>query len=240
MEQFQNRLVLKSDSYYQSEESVRQEFWDVFYDTPQAAVAKPELTVHLYPNHGAARVIELDLEWPLAQQELLGSAAAVSDMADKLTAEVNGEPLTQVWTLYNSLLGYVSWQKDGSDSVSGALVEGKANSEGIAMAYELLCDRVGIECQVVRGQHGNQDHCWNLVTIDDQSWHLDVTAGEGKYRFLRQRRRADRAGLCVVSGGLPSLYLGGGHCGTEHGVLACFQKSEKRRKKGLTFPACVV
>ena len=178
-------MVLKSDSYYQSEESVRQEFWDVFYDTPQAAVAKPELTVHLYPNHGAARVIELDLEWPLAQQELLERATAVSEMADKLTAEVNGEPLTQVWTLYNSLVGYVSWQADGSDSVSGALVEGKASSEGIAMAYELLCDRVGIECQVVRGKYKNQDHCWNLVTIDDQSWHLDVTAGEGKYRFLR-------------------------------------------------------
>ena len=185
LEQFQDRLVLKSDSYYQSEESVRQEFWDVFYDTPQAAVAKPELTVHLYPNHGAARVIELDLEWPRAQQELLERATAVSEMADKLTAEVNGEPLTQVWTLYNSLVGYVSWQADGSDSVSGALVEGKASSEGIAMAYELLCDRVGIECQVVRGQYKNQDHCWNLVTIDDQSWHLDVTAGEGKYRFLR-------------------------------------------------------
>ena len=53
------------------------------------------------------------------------------------------------------------------------------------MAYELLCDRMGIECQVVRGQYKNQSHCWNLVTIDDQSWHLDVTAGEGKYRFLR-------------------------------------------------------
>ena len=177
--------MLKSDSYYQSEESVRQEFWDVFYDTPQAAVAKPELTVHLYPNHGAARVIELDLEWPLAQQELLEQAAAVSDTADKLTAEVNGEPLTKVWTLYSSLLHSVSCQKDGSDSVSSALVDGTASSEGIAMAYELLCDRMGIECQVVRGQYKNQSHCWNLVTIDDQSWHLDVTAGEGKYRFLR-------------------------------------------------------
>ena len=184
LEQFQNHLVLKSDSYYQSEESVRQEFWDVFYDTPQAAVDKPELTIQLYPDHGAARVIELDLEWPLAQQELLERATAVSDMADKLTAEDKGEPLTQVWTLYNSLLSCVSWQVDGSDSVFAALVNGSANSEGIAMAYKLLCDRLGIECQVVRGQYKNQDHCWDLVTIDDQSWHLDVTAGEGKYCFL--------------------------------------------------------
>lgn len=185
LEQFQNRLVLKSDSYYQSEESVRQEFWDVFYDTPQAAVEKPELTVHLYPDHGAARIIELDLAWPLTQQELREKAAAVSDMADKLTAEVSGEPLTKVWTLYSSLLGHVSWQQDGSDSVASALVDGTANSEGIAMAYELLCDQANIECRVVRGQRDHQDHYWNLVTIDDQSWHLDVTAGEGKYGFLR-------------------------------------------------------
>lgn len=185
LEQFQRRLTLKSDGYYQSEQAVQREFWDVFYDTPQAAVAKPELTVHLYPNHGAARVIELELKWPATQQALREQAEKVSDAADQLTADRNGEPLTKLWALYTCLTEQMDWKTDGADSVYSALVEGTPNSEGVAMAYELLCDRMGMECQIVRGSKGGQTHCWNLVTIEDQNWHLDVTAKEGKYSFLR-------------------------------------------------------
>lgn len=185
LEQFQRRLTLKSNGYYQSEQAVRQEFWDVFYDTPQAAVAKPELTVSLYPDHGAARVIALELRWPATQQELREQAEAVSHAAEQLTVDLEGEPLTKTWALYTRLAEQTRWSRNSADSVYHALVEGTANSEGVAMAYELLCDRMGIECQIVRGSKGGQTHCWNLVTIEEQNWHLDVTAEEGKYRFLR-------------------------------------------------------
>ena len=64
---FAGQLVLKSSSYYDSAETVQREIWEVYYDTPEAALAPPKITVQLYPNRGAARVVEINLDWGLAQ-----------------------------------------------------------------------------------------------------------------------------------------------------------------------------
>lgn len=181
---FSPNITLKSDSGYQSVEAVQREFWKVFYDTPQAALATPRLTVRMYPERGAARVIEMEIQWPFSQQELQKRAEAVSDVAARLTGENGGEDRTQAWLLYTRLRGCAVWKPDGSDSVYSVLAQGSGSSEGIAMAYQLLCDRAGIDCQTVRGSRKDQVHCWNLITVDGVSWHLDVTAGDGENHFL--------------------------------------------------------
>lgn len=192
LEQFAGRLTLKSASYYQTVERVQQEFWEVFYDTPQAALATPTLTVSLYPEQGEARVVELEVNWPLSQQELQAQSKEVSDAAARLVSEEGGGNLTQAWLLYTRLRESTVWAADGSESVYSALVEGRANSEGIAMAYHLLCDRAGMECQVVRGTRNDQVHCWNLITVDGTSWQVDVTAGDGRNSFLHTDQEMGR------------------------------------------------
>ncbi len=69
----------------------------------------------------------------------------------------------------------------------GALVEGKAVCEGIANGVTVLCRAVGIEALLVTGTSQNpasgqpENHAWNIVKIDGDYYHLDVTwdnAGE--------------------------------------------------------------
>jgi hypothetical protein len=61
----------------------------------------------------------------------------------------------------------------------GTLVLGVAVCEGYSRAMKLMCDLSGIECIIVTGSsitRGVQEgHAWNIVKIDGEYYHLDVT-----------------------------------------------------------------
>lgn len=181
---FSTQLVLKTSSYYESVETVQKEIWEVYYDTPEAALTMPKITVQLYPEQGAARVAEIDLDWGVEQLVLEKQSAEVSAAAARIVGQESGANATNAWLLYTRLRSGLDWHPEGESDVYSALVEGIPNSEGVAMAYQLLCDKVGIPCQVVHGTRNEEVHCWNLITLDGVSWHLDVTAGEPQNAFL--------------------------------------------------------
>lgn len=59
----------------------------------------------------------------------------------------------------------------------GALVDGTAVCEGYARAMQLLLKRCGIHSTLVTGQslENHEQHMWNLVTVNDCNYHLDLT-----------------------------------------------------------------
>ncbi len=185
---FSDQLVLKTNSYYESVETVQKAIWEVYYDTPEAALVTPKITVQLYPDQGTARVVEITIEWGRDRGQLEDQAKEVSASAARMVGQDSGTDATNAWLLYTRLRSGLDWDSQGESSVYNALVTGTANSEGVAMAYQLLCDKAGIACQVVRGTRNQEVHCWNMITIDEISWHLDVTAGDTRASFLHTDR----------------------------------------------------
>lgn len=62
----------------------------------------------------------------------------------------------------------------------GPLVEGRGICTGFAWAFKRLMEEAGIECMVVMGflkEDSSVGHCWNLVKIDGQHYHVDPTWG---------------------------------------------------------------
>ncbi len=61
----------------------------------------------------------------------------------------------------------------------GALVNGKASCEGYSKAMQLLSDMAEIDCFIITGvasgPGGNENHMWNIVGLDGDFYHLDVT-----------------------------------------------------------------
>lgn len=57
----------------------------------------------------------------------------------------------------------------------GALVDGYAVCEGYARAYQLLMNRMGIECFMVDGESQNEGHAWNYVKLNGSWVIMDVT-----------------------------------------------------------------
>lgn len=60
-----------------------------------------------------------------------------------------------------------------------ALINEKAVCEGYARAYQDLLSRIGIKS--VRVSSSGMDHCWNLVQLNGQWYHVDVTWDDPSY-----------------------------------------------------------
>ncbi len=67
-----------------------------------------------------------------------------------------------------------------SSTAYSCLVEGYSACEGYSKAAKILLEKVGIECYTISGKSVNFDgktegHMWNIVNIDGEYYHLDVT-----------------------------------------------------------------
>ena len=70
---------------------------------------------------------------------------------------------------YSGNMPYVSY------TAYGALVNRTSVCAGYALAYERLMDQVGIPCEYVTGMTTNGYHAWNIIQIDGEWYHVDVT-----------------------------------------------------------------
>lgn len=68
----------------------------------------------------------------------------------------------------------------------GALVLGRANCLGFASAFQLLMDLAGVECVTVYGAaYQSKDfHAWNMVCLDGDWHHVDVSWDRGRGSYL--------------------------------------------------------
>lgn len=70
--------------------------------------------------------------------------------------------------------------KETSSTVFSCLADGLSACEGYSKATKLLCEKAGLECYTVSGDAVNFDgktegHMWNIIKIDGEYYHLDVT-----------------------------------------------------------------
>ena len=50
--------------------------------------------------------------------------------------------------------------------------------EAYAYTFQMLCSFAGIECEIITGVLTGEDHGWNLVKLDGQYYHIDVTSDD--------------------------------------------------------------
>lgn len=62
-----------------------------------------------------------------------------------------------------------------SDTAYGALINGRALCEGYSKAFMFLCNKAGIECELIVGESEGVGHMWNRVNIDKKLSYVDVT-----------------------------------------------------------------
>lgn len=76
---------------------------------------------------------------------------------------------------------YVTDDTSGYTSTAyGCLVNGRANCEGYAKAFDLLAAERGIESVLITGTTDEgENHAWNQVRIGDEWYNLDVTWDDG-------------------------------------------------------------
>ena len=163
-----------------------------YYDSPAAALGLPEAVVNLYPESGQQRVVEVLFTYPeepeLLREKSQALTSAAQVLVDPYRTGLRDSALIPV--LYRALrehtgLGEAQDAPLPAPSVSGstayaALVEDQAVSEGLALAYKLLCDLAGVECTVVDGTLEGAPRFWTIVTVEQNVHrHVDPSRAEG-------------------------------------------------------------
>lgn len=74
------------------------------------------------------------------------------------------------------MLGYKGNSiKEESFTAYGALCSGVAVCEGYSEAASILLNRSGVKAKIITGKSKGVGHAWNLVKLDDEWYHLDIT-----------------------------------------------------------------
>lgn len=106
----------------------------------------------------------------------------VDTIVDSVIAETYG--LDEFQTLkyfHDYIILNCSYDADEENcsNAYGVFIDGKAVCEGYARAFKYLCDKVGIPCELVIG-NTDIEHMWNIVEIDGNWYHVDVTWDDPK------------------------------------------------------------
>ncbi len=62
-----------------------------------------------------------------------------------------------------------------SNTAFGALTEAKALCGGYAKAFSLIMHELGFECEYITGSADGGPHAWNLLKLDGDYYHIDLT-----------------------------------------------------------------
>lgn len=111
--------------------------------------------------------------------------AAMDDVCRKIFRP-SMSPLVKAYVAHNYLASTVTYWREEAlskeeevlrQSAFGALIDKKCVCQGYAEAYKRLLEMQGIECQIIGGKVKGSPtyHAWNLVGIDKQYFHVDVT-----------------------------------------------------------------
>ena len=150
------------------------------FDYPELLPIQPKAAIRSYPEEGYSRIYDMRFDYGMSGDELYalrdGVRAALDELCPTLDADSAGESALRA-------AGYLSsactqTPENYAETAYGALVLGSGDSMAMALAYKAVCDRLGIECVVVRGglgTLGTQAHYWNIIGVAGEHYHVDVS-----------------------------------------------------------------
>ena len=131
-----------------------------------------------------------------AKEDVENAVQSIIKGAPENATDYEIELYLNEWIIY-----HCSYDKDGPQrhNVYGSLIQGRAVCDGYAKAFQLLCQRMGIECATIEGtaaefesrldESGDDGHMWNCIRLGEEWYHVDVTWNDGdvhiqKFAFL--------------------------------------------------------
>jgi len=190
VEDMNSYIALRITSSTITQDEVISAVNSIYTTNPAACVVPPDVSVTMHPEEGLQRIIEIELEYGWKLSELQKMKSALNDKINKLIEDVSDVKAAEcALDIFEQLAKTCVYDPEGAlrssrseldsglgSTAYGALVEGYADSKGIAAAYSALCYAAGINCTVVEGTKDGEEHSWNIIDIDGSYYHVDASA----------------------------------------------------------------
>lgn len=134
-----------------------------------------------YPDSAA---VEFKPEYLFTKDKIKEHRKAMEARVKKLARQAEGlDEKDKELFIHDFIVNNVQYdklKKEYSHEIIGALGNGVAVCEGMAKAVKILCDELGIWCIIALSDNNPEKgikyrHCWNVVKIGGQYYHLDAT-----------------------------------------------------------------
>lgn len=176
LSELRTELVVMVSASGAGEEEVNEYITEAYMDSPLSCVLRPKSEVTMYTGGGLQRIYEIKLKYGLDTETLEKMKAALSEELEELAARITSQSTAhRALQAASVLIELCTFDEEAGSSLWSAIHEGSADSEGMAVAYKALCDAADIDCMVVTGRQDRAEHYWNIVTIDGESYHVDVS-----------------------------------------------------------------
>lgn len=158
---------------------------ELFWENPEFALEKPDVTVTSYPESGSQRILEIQFTYDTPQEDLVSMQQVAeerleylvwlygSDNDDMVSARRFYNRLIRDGELFNSQSDEVGM----ADSIYGAIIENSATSYGYAQTYYLMLQARNIPCELVSMNYMGQMRYVCLVTLDEKDYYVDPVRG---------------------------------------------------------------
>ena len=180
-----SRLSAGEDSAEVFAEVSVDDFWTAYY----AVLADhPELfwigsSAEVQSNAVSGTVASYKVETTVPENERRTTGGQLEEAARVCISQTDESwsDYGRIKSIYEYLIDTVEYNAGAPDNqcVQSALLNHQSVCAGYAKAFQYICHRMGYFCTYVTGKiRGGGDHAWNIVRIDGNYYHVDVTWGD--------------------------------------------------------------
>ncbi len=184
---YETGLVLKIDHY--APVDFVQVVEDYALEYPEYVIEQPWVTVNVYPDSGAVRVVEVKFAYQNSRDTLKNMQSSVRGMYTSASLYVSADTndadiLSHLYTFLMERFDYT--METSITPAYSLLMHGVGDDRAFATVYASMCAREGVECSVVTGTHDGEVHYWNIVCVDGKYYHVDLLrcSAEGAFSLL--------------------------------------------------------
>lgn len=150
---------------------------ETYNQNPLICPVRPKATVALFSGNNGQRLYEITFNYRMSDELLKEQKDQLNNISLFTEEEIAADEFEKVCTVVNRLSTIIPGE---GNTVHDALVKGCADSEGIALGFVALCREIGLESLIVYGQQNLEECCWNMVKIDGNYYHVDVSSNDGE------------------------------------------------------------
>lgn len=150
---------------------------DYAAENPQSVMEVPAVSVNIYPETGATRVVELKFTYQTSRESLRIMQNQVFPVFTSARLYVSGdsEDREKLSQLYSFLMERYEYKIETSITPAYSLLRhGVGDCKAFAQVYAYMCRDVGLECLVVSGTRAGEAWYWNIVRDGEAWYHVDL------------------------------------------------------------------
>lgn len=156
-------------------------------DHPEVFYVKNDYTVSTIELLNSCRV-EVELEYTVTdKKELDSKISKLTETINNILASTeNMSVFDKELYIHDSICKHATYYKyenindvpEECHNIYGCLISNMAVCDGLSKTFQILLDKCHIESITVTGFLQEQSHAWNMVKLEDEWYHVDLTSNK--------------------------------------------------------------